>query len=207
MNLGKHNIIQHCLFAVFVMLFGAGIGVAATVDFQLVKQSTQTTTTEWVQHGHDAQHTGYQPQAVAHPWRWKWSWNGPNASGGLASGHHTLPRNVQPITGGTYVFIADGSNGVRVLNKSDGAVARTLSPGGNCNGTPAYDISSGMLFIPSSNGNLYKVNPANGSTAGMYNAGSAIVGGVCLALHQELGREREVVPGEAHAGHVFLRVH
>jgi len=59
-------------------------------------------------------------------------------------------------------------------------VARTLSPGGNCNGTPAYDISSGMLFIPSSNGNLYKVNPANGSTAGMYNAGSAIVGGVCL---------------------------
>jgi len=168
----------------------AGVGVVcvtgpaalycATLDFQLVRQATQSVSQEWTQHGHDARRTGYTPQYVPTPWRWRWSWNGPNASGGIAAGHHTLPRNVQPITGGGYVFIADGANGVRVLSKTDGTVVRTISPGGNCNATPAYDPSSGMLYIPSSNGNLYKVNPANGTVVGSYNAGSAIVGAPCL---------------------------
>ena len=154
---------------------------AEIVNIALQKQgSTQTVTAEWVQHAHDAQHTNYTDQVVPHPWRWKWSWNGPNASGGIASGHHTLPRNVQPITGGGYVYIADGSNGVRVINETSGSVARTISPGGNCNSTPAYDTADGSLYVGSTNGNLYKINPANGNTLGTYNAGSAINTAPCL---------------------------
>ena len=153
---------------------------SAVLDFQLQRQSTQAVSNEWTQHAHDAQRTNYQPEAVEMPWRWKWSWNGPNASGGVASGHHTLPRNVQPITGGGYCYIADGANGCRVLSIANGSVVRTISPGGSINATPAYDPADGMLYLPSTNGTLYKVNPVTGNTVGTYNAGSAIEYAPCL---------------------------
>jgi len=152
----------------------------AVLDFQLQRQSTQAVSNEWTQHAYNAQNTNYQPEAVEMPWRWKWSWNGPNASGGVASGHHRLPRNVQPITGGGYCYIADGDNGCRVLSIANGAVVRTISPGGSINATPAYDPADGMLYLPSTNGTLYKVNPVTGNTVGTYNAGSAIEYAPCL---------------------------
>jgi len=137
---------------------------AAVLDFQLQRQSTQAVSQEWHQHAHDARRTNYSPTPVPTPWRWKWMW------GGLRS----LPRNVQPITGGGYVFVADGSNGVHVLNKSNGTVVRTLNPGGAINSTPAYDPETGLLYIMSNNGRLYKMNPATGANLGDYNTGAGV---------------------------------
>jgi hypothetical protein len=32
-----------------------------------------TASSEWSQHNHDAQRTGYAPESVPTPWRWAWS--------------------------------------------------------------------------------------------------------------------------------------
>jgi outer membrane protein assembly factor BamB/DNA/RNA endonuclease YhcR with UshA esterase domain len=119
---------------------------------------------EWTQHAHDAQRTSYNPVAVPTPWRWKWAWNGPNATGGIASGKSGLPRNSQPITGGGRVYIAAGNRGVFALDNANGAVLWNKNPGGNINSTPAYDGDTATLFVVSSNGTLYKLNAANGVT-------------------------------------------
>ena len=140
--------------------------------------------TEWSQHGHDAQHTGYTDQTVATPWRWKWSWNGPNATGGVSAGKTSLLRNVQPVTGGGRVYVARGSGGVYALNDSDGSVAWNRSPGGNINATVAYD--AGSVYAPSSNGYLYRLDPANGNTLYSFNAGSAISTPPCVLADRVL---------------------
>ncbi|HHY54668.1 MAG TPA: PQQ-like beta-propeller repeat protein [Chloroflexi bacterium] len=127
-----------------------------------------TGASEWTQHAHDAQRTSYNPVSVPTPWRWKWAWNGPNATGGIASGKFGLPRNSQPVTGGGRVYIAAGSRGVFALDNANGAVLWNKNPGGNINSTPAYDGDTAALFVVSSNGTLYKLNAANGNTVGSF---------------------------------------
>ncbi len=79
-------------------------------------------TSEWTQHAHDAQHTGYAPQVPPHPWRLRWIWNGTDAAGGVAKVTTTgsLPRNVQPVTGGGRVYVAAGTDGVFALSEATG---------------------------------------------------------------------------------------
>ncbi|HRF48960.1 MAG TPA: PQQ-binding-like beta-propeller repeat protein [Anaerolineales bacterium] len=129
--------------------------------------------TEWTQHAHDPQRTGYTNQVVAAPWRWKWAWNGPTASGAVTSGKFRLPRNSQPVTGAGRVYIAAGSNGVYALNQSNGAVAWNSRPGGNINSTPAYDADTGAVFVVSSNGVLYKLRAADGSVLDDFATGAS----------------------------------
>ena len=137
-------------------------------------QPPDPTSAEWTQHGHDAQRSGYTAQVVEAPWRWKWAWNGPNSSGGVSSGKSELPRNVQPITGGGRVYVAASGRGVFALSKPNGSVLWNSSPGGNLDSTPAYDLSSGTLFVGSTNGRLYKLNAADGQMVGEFNAGASI---------------------------------
>ncbi|MDW8344745.1 MAG: PQQ-binding-like beta-propeller repeat protein [Verrucomicrobiae bacterium] len=120
--------------------------------------------TNWWQHAHDAQRTGYAPAAPAHPWRWAWQWNGSDATGKIAPGKVLLPRNVQPIIAEGRVYIAAGTNGVYALNEATGAVLWQVKPGGAINSTVAYDPGTRALFAVSSNGRLYKLNPTNGAT-------------------------------------------
>lgn len=120
------------------------------------------TTGEWTQFAHDPQRTGYTDQAVPTPWRWKWSWNGPNSSGGVASPHRQLPRNVQPITGGGRVYIAAGSNGIFAINSQNGQQLWNRTGIGSVNSTPAYDPQTDSLYVVSTNGNLYRLNAVNG---------------------------------------------
>ena len=77
---------------------------------------------EWTQHAHDAQHTGYTAQVVPHPWRLRWIWNGVDASGRVSkvTTGGSLPRNVQPVTGGGRVYIAAGVDGVFALSETTG---------------------------------------------------------------------------------------
>lgn len=141
--------------------------------------SSPTTTGEWTQHGHDAQRTSYTNQVVETPWRWKWSWNGPNTSGGISSGKTTLPRNVQPVTGGGRVYVAAGSRGVFALQQADSNgdrqadIAWNATSIGTINSTVAYDGDTNTVFAVSTNGTLYKLNASNGSIVGQFSAGSS----------------------------------
>lgn len=130
-------------------------------------------TGEWTQFARDPQRTAYTPSEVPTPWKWKWSWNGPSSSNGIATGKFGLPVNVQPVTGGAFVYIAAGSNGVYAINKTNGGQAWNARPGGNINSTVAYDSQTGSVFVVSSNGNLYKLNASNGQLAGTYTSGSS----------------------------------
>ncbi len=118
----------------------------------------------WWQHAHDAQRTGYAPAAPPHPWRWAWQWNGSDDRGRVVPGKVLLPRNVQPIIAEGRVYIAAGTNGVYALNETTGAVLWHVNPGGAVNSTAAYDPLTRALFVVSSEGRLYKLNPSNGTT-------------------------------------------
>lgn len=128
---------------------------------------------EWTQHAHDAQRTSYNPQAVPTPWRWKWAWNGPDANGRVAGGKFGLPRNSQPVTGGGRVYVAAGNRGVFALNNANGSEFWNRNPGGAINSTPAYDGDTDALFVVSSNGTLYKMSAANGTTLGNFAGGGS----------------------------------
>ncbi|MBO9342119.1 MAG: pyrrolo-quinoline quinone, partial [Roseiflexus sp.] len=104
-------------------------------------QSVSGPLEEWSQHAHNAQRTGYTSQTVPYPWRWRWSWNGPNASGGIAkvTTGGSLPRNVQPVTGGGRVYIAAGVDGVFALSEATGQQLWQRSGIGAIRSTVAYD--------------------------------------------------------------------
>ena len=143
-------------------VFTDTVPAAAQAAFYRVRTSLPAT--NWWQHAHDAQRTGYAPAAPPHPWRWAWQWNGSDASGGIVPGKVLLPRNVQPIVAEGRVYIAAGTNGVYALSETNGAVLWQVKPGGAINSTVAYDGGTRALFAVSGNGRLYKLNPTNGAT-------------------------------------------
>ncbi|QQS44046.1 PQQ-binding-like beta-propeller repeat protein [Candidatus Roizmanbacteria bacterium] len=130
---------------------------------------------EWTQFALNAQRTAYTSVEVPTPWKWKWSWNGANASGGVVSGKMSLPRNVQPVTGGGRVYVAAGSNGVYALKSSDGSVVWNQRTGATINSTVAYDAQTSSVFAVGTNGVLYKLNAANGQVTSSYNPNASSI--------------------------------
>ncbi len=130
-------------------------------------------TSEWTQHAHDAQHTGYAPQVPPHPWRLRWIWNGTDAAGGVAKVTTTgsLPRNVQPVTGGGRVYVAAGTDGVFALSEATGQQLWQRSGIGDVRSTVAYDPDTQAVFVVSANGWLYKLRASDGAVLGQFNAG------------------------------------
>ena len=130
---------------------------------------------EWSQHAHDAQRTGYTPQTVPYPWRWRWSWNGPNTSGGIAkvTTGGSLPRNVQPVTGGGRVYIAAGVDGVFALSETTGQQLWQRSGIGDIRSTVAYDRDTGTVFVVSANGTLYKLRAQDGVVLVQFGTGQS----------------------------------
>jgi hypothetical protein len=131
-------------------------------------------TSDWTQHAHDAQHTGYTSAAVEAPWRWKWAWNGPNSSGGVTANKTALPRSVQPVTGDGRVYVTRGVNGVYALSITDGSELWSSNPGGSLNSTPAYDSASSSLYVNSTNGYVYRLDASTGGIIDSFNTGSSL---------------------------------
>ncbi len=136
---------------------------------------------EWTQHAYSAQRTSYTPQEVPTPWRWKWSWNGPDANGAVVAGKTTLPRGVQPVTGGGRVYVAAGSRGVFALGQSDANGDRqadviwNASNIGTVNSTVAYAIDANnvqSIFALNTVGVLYKLNATTGVVLGSFDVGA-----------------------------------
>jgi len=133
------------------------------------------TTGEWSQHAHDAQHSGYTAQVVAYPWRLRWIWNGVNASGGVQKVTSTgsLPRNVQPVTGGGRVYVAAGTDGVFALSEDTGGQLWQRSGIGDIRSTVAYDADTQAVFAVSANGTLYKLSASDGSVLDQFASGQS----------------------------------
>ena len=137
--------------------------------------STPPVAGEWSQHAHDAQHTGYTAQVVPHPWRLRWIWNGVDASGGVqkVTTDGSLPRNVQPVTGGGRVYVAAGVDGVFALSEATGGQLWQRGGIGAINSTVAYDPDTQAVFALSANGTLYKLRASDGAVLGQFASGQA----------------------------------
>ncbi len=150
-----------------------GPGLTPRAWMPLVRQNGDTTPLEWSQHGFNAQRTSYVPYAPAYPWRWRWAWNGPNDSGGVSkvTSNGSLPRNVQPVTGGGRVYIAAGNDGVFALSEATGVQLWQQNNLGDVRSTVAYDHATQAVFVVSSNGRLYKLRASDGAILGQFDSG------------------------------------
>ncbi|MBO9370016.1 MAG: PQQ-like beta-propeller repeat protein [Chloroflexi bacterium] len=128
---------------------------------------------EWSQHAHDAQHTGYTAQTVPYPWRLRWIWNGVDAGGRVSkvTTGGSLPRNVQPVTGGGRVYVAAGTDGVFALSEATGQELWRRGGIGAINSTVAYDADTQAVFAVSANGTLYKLRASDGAVLGQFASG------------------------------------
>lgn len=141
----------------------------------LVVADGATATAEWSQHAHNAQHTGYSPQAPAYPWQLRWIWNGADAGGGVSkvTSGGSLPRNVQPVTGGGRVYIAAGTDGIFALSEATGAQLWQRSGIGDVRSTAAYDPDTQAVFVVSANGTLYKLRASDGAVQDSFITGQS----------------------------------
>lgn len=133
---------------------------------------------EWTQFGHNAQHTSYTATGVNTPWKYKWQWNGAGADGKKQAGHLSAPDMVQPVTGDGRVYMIAG-NQVFALSKANGAVLWSRGSLGTLRGTPAYD--NGHLFVPSSDGKIYKLQATTGSIVSTFTGSSSFDLSVTIA--------------------------
>jgi outer membrane protein assembly factor BamB len=135
---------------------------------------------EWTQEAHDAQRTGYIAIEPVEPWTLIWTWNGPDANGGTGNHFYNAPREARTVTGGSYVYVPAGANGLYALAKTNGQIGWQVTAA-TFNATPAYDPSSGHVLAGGANGLLYKINADTGAVAQTYNAGDALNRAVLLA--------------------------
>ena len=135
---------------------------------------------EWTQDAHDAQHTGYTQEVPQTPWTLAWTWNGPDSNGGTGGHFYDAPRSARTVTGGSYVYVPAGKEGLYALKKSDGSEGwhRTET---SFNAAPAYHAASGYLLAGGEDGTLYKINSETGQITGTYQAGSPLSRSIILA--------------------------
>lgn len=144
-----------------------------------VAQSAAVISQEWTQDAHDAQRTGYIPEEPLQPWRLLWTWNGPDANGGTGGHSYDAPREARTVTGGSYVYVPAGGQGLYALSKQDGRAAWNLRVT-SFNATPAYDPAIAVLYANGADGQVYKIDSRTGSVLQSYNAGSPLNKSVLL---------------------------
>lgn len=128
------------------------------------EQRVAPAATAWHQHAADPARRSYVAAAVPLPWRWKWAFNGPAANGAIAPGKSSLPRNVQPVTGGGRVYVAAGARGLFALSAADGQVLWNRLFAGEVLATPAYQPGAEVLFVASAEGRLHRLSASSGAT-------------------------------------------
>jgi outer membrane protein assembly factor BamB len=135
---------------------------------------------EWTQDAHNAQRTGFTIEEPFSNWTLLWTWNGPDANGGPGGHFYDAPREARTVTGGRFIYVPAGSEGLYALEKRTGNQAWNIRPT-HFNSTPAYDLATGFLYAGGNDGRLYKINSDNGQVAQTYDAGSPLNKSVLLA--------------------------
>lgn len=127
----------------------------------------------WPQMAHDAQRTGYTPVEPKTPWRFAWHWKPVDM--------YSMPNALHPITGGGKVYVPGGNQGLYAVNLATGTTAWRFTSGGYISEAAAYDTQRNRLYVPSRNGRVYRLNPANGAIEASFRADSPIDTAVLLA--------------------------
>lgn len=140
---------------------------------------------EWTQHAANARHTSFVPQEIPTPWRWKWAWNGPDEAGGVRPDKFSLPRNVQPITGGMRVYITAGERGVYALDLEDGAELWHQNTLGPIHSTAAYDPHTQTVVVLSTSGIVHKLDAASGEPIAQFDTGAPSDYPLPPAIHEQ----------------------
>ncbi|MCS7325136.1 MAG: PQQ-binding-like beta-propeller repeat protein [Anaerolineae bacterium] len=83
----------------------------------------------------------------------------------------SLPRNVQPVTGGGRVYVAAGTDGVFALSETTGQQLWQRNGIGDVRSTVAYDHDTQSVFVVSSNGRLYKLRASDGAILAQFVTG------------------------------------
>ena len=135
---------------------------------------------EWTQDAHDAQRSGYTSEEPKGPWQYAWSWNGPDERGGTGNHVYDAPREGRTVTGGAFVYVPAGKQGLYALDKTTGKPAWHLTVA-TFNATPAYDPITGHLFAAGADGRLYKILAQKGQVIGTYQCEAALSKSVLLA--------------------------
>lgn len=141
------------------------------------------TSDDWPMDGHDAQRTSYSTstEPASSGWTFEWTWNGPNPVNSDNTTHFVdCPREGRAVTGGAYIYVPAGANGVYALNKNDGSTEWQFEDA-TVNASPAFDVSTGYLYIGGADGYVYKVNSDNGTWSLRFAAHSAINKAMLLA--------------------------
>jgi len=134
----------------------------------------------WHQEGHDAQHTGYSPEAVPTPWNFAWQWNGSCADGSDCrpgdpeqGWMFQVPSKSHLVAGNGRLYLPAGECGVWAIREADGKTAwRNSAVESYC--TAAFDPATNTLFVAASDGKLYKLNPSNGFVVDSFQADSGL---------------------------------
>lgn len=129
-----------------------------------------TLSSEWSQHAHDSANTSWAPDTVATPWKYKWQWNGAGSDGKKQASHLSVPKQVQPVTGGGRIYMVAG-NQIYALNKTSGAVIWSKGSLGTLESTPAYGSES--VYVASTNGSLYRLNASTGAIQNTFSGSGA----------------------------------
>jgi hypothetical protein len=161
-----------CVVLMFGLVLCSDLTEAAVLNFSLQRISTSTVN-DWMQDACDAQRTGYIPIDPLLPWTFRWTFNGPDANGGLGGHFYNGSREGRTVTGDGKIYVPATSFGVYALTLSSGIVAWHFA-GSTVNATPAYDPVTRCVYAGGADGVLYKLNAANGTVEGTYNAGSPI---------------------------------
>ncbi len=130
---------------------------------------------DWTQEAHDSQRTGFTTEDPALPWSYAWSWNGPDSNGNTTANFYDAPlRDAHVITGGNYLYAPAGINGLYALNLQSGQQVWHYM-GGDVEGTPAFDQSTGSVFTSTLDGKVVKLNGQTGAIVGIFSTSNTIV--------------------------------
>lgn len=148
-------------------------------DIVAIPSALEIAQSEWSQDAHDPLRSGYIAEIPEKPWNLAWTWNASDSSGGTSSHFYNAPRDARTITGGSNVYAPAGSQGLFALAKSNGHLAWQFTAAA-VNITPAYDATTGYLYIGGANGIVYQVNAETGEIIDSISVGSPINKSVLL---------------------------
>jgi len=140
---------------------------------------------DWPQDLGNAQRTGYTAESPQWPWTFAWSWNGPDAQGGTNAHRYHQPQRHEPweariVVGAGLVFAPAGELGLYALRVRDGSVAWQFT-NGTCHAPPAFDASSGAVFVGTQEGMIHKLEAGSGKSLARFTTGAPLNKALMLA--------------------------
>lgn len=125
----------------------------------LFAQSPDNLSAEWSQFGQNASRTNFAPESISGQVQFAWDWNSAGSDGKTRADHLLVADLVQPITGGSRVYMVAG-DAVYALDQATGTEVWQRGDIGTLTGTPVYQNEA--VYVGSNDGSLYQLDAASG---------------------------------------------